>query len=246
MAKNLDITLDQFIDLLVLFRDAQSEDAAPEPDAEPEKPAKEKGKKGKGKKDKKGKKGKKAKDDEAEPAAETEEVDEERKARLTATNIRTLRKWAKAAGYDAAAVDGAEKPQLVDSLMDEEFIEGFDEAPDEEADDAAEETAEEEAAEGEGGDEYTREELEGMNLTELKKIARDSGWTAADYKGWEQPDLVTALLGEEEEPAAEVYTKADFKAMDEKELRALAKDWDVKVKKGDDKKAVIKALIASQ
>lgn len=96
-------------------------------------------------------------------------------------------------------------------------------------------------AEGSDSDVKTREELEAMGYNDLKAYAKSIGITAVGKK----PDLIEAILGEAGEEAGDeggedyAETLATYE-MDE--LKDIAKEMSVTVKKGMKKDALVKAL----
>lgn len=210
-----------------------------------------------------------------------EEVVEEatdREAELMKTNIRTLRKMAIELGFDEDEVADADKETLVESIIEEggdtttdadadtdeddetEDVEDVEDAEDAEDDDDAEEDAEEDEEEEDEDDEeeddeeaegYTREDLEGLTLAALKKIAKEEfGETTASLKGLDTDDIIDLILGEgdeeeeEDEDEEEGLTEEDLEAMSLAEVKAVAKDNGVAVKSGMKKADIIEAIFA--
>lgn len=106
------------------------------------------------------------------------------------------------------------------------------EEPAEEEEDDEEEEDEEEDEDADG---VSREDLEAMTLTALRKVARtDYELTAADYKGMDKDALIDLILEtadgvedeeedeDEDEEEGELSRKEELEAMSEKELRKIA------------------------
>lgn len=213
----------------------------------------------------------------AKPSAKVdkEEVVEEatdREAELMKTNIRTLRKMAIELGFDEDEVADADKETLVESIIeeggdtttdadadadedDEADVEDAEDAEDDDAEEDAEEDEEEEDEDDEEDDEeaegYTREDLEGLTLAALKKIAKEEfEETTASLKGLDTDDIIDLILGEgdeeeeEDEDEEEGLTEEDLEAMSLAEVKAVAKDNGVAVKAGMKKADIIEAIFA--
>jgi hypothetical protein len=167
-------------------------------------------------------------DDEVEelPALDQETVE--------ALSIKDLRATAKKyLGDDAPKT----KADILEALS--EFYDADEDSEDED------ESDEDETDEEEG---YTREELEEMDLKQLRKIAKDSDFSASDIKGLDQDALVDLLLGEDDDDEdddddsdddededdddeeVEELDEDALKAMSVTELKNLAKEIGVKVK----------------
>lgn len=210
----------------------------------------------------------------AKPSAKVdkEEVVEEatdREAELMKTNIRTLRKMAIELGFDEDEVADADKETLVESIIEEggdtntdadadedDETEDVEDAEDAEDDDAEEDEDEEEDEDDEEEDDeeaegYTREDLEGLTLAALKKIAKEEfEETTASLKGLDTDDIIDLILGEgdeeeeEDEDEEEGLTEEDLEAMSLAEVKAVAKDNGVAVKAGMKKADIIEAIFA--
>lgn len=208
-------------------------------------------------------------------AAKPQSAYDARKAKLEGTNIVALRQMALDLAFEDEDVKDADKGDLVEAILGEEFdeegnpIQAEDEAEEpeeEEAEEEAEEEGDEEEEEGDG-EAFSRDELEGMSLRDLKSIAKDAGYEASELKGLDQDGVIDLLVeegeaeaededeaeDEEEEESEEaeaeaeeeedVYTEDDLNAMDTKELRALAKEWEIKVPAGSKKADIIDLLL---
>jgi hypothetical protein len=89
---------------------------------------------------------------------------------------------------------------------------------------------------------YTQEELEDLDLKQLRAIAKEGGATSADVKGLDQDALIELILGEsdedeededeegDEEDETEELDEDALNAMSLTELKSLAKELEVKVK----------------
>lgn len=128
-------------------------------------------------------------------------------------------------------------------LGDEDDDEDEDDEEEDEEDDEDEddEDDEEDEDEDEGLD---RDDLEEMDLKELRKVYRENGGAAADYKGLDQDALIDLILGEDEEEDeddedededdeddedVEELDEDALKAMTNKDLLALAVELEIKV-----------------
>lgn len=217
----------------------------------------------------------------AEPEPETDdEADEddpqaERRAELKRKRIDSLRKIAIDLGFPKKDVNATtDKDVLIESILadeaesgdepedepdEDEADEAEDEADDEDADEDEDDESDEEDEDEDSEDEeegYDRETLEGMNLRELKVVAKEAGYSTADIKGLDQDGLVDFLLGEdaeegdddedeeEAEDEGDEYTEEELLAMKPAELRALAKEWGIKVPPtAKTAKAIVKHLV---
>lgn len=125
--------------------------------------------------------------------------------------------------------------------------EEVDEDDDEEAAEDDDEEVEDEVAE------VTREDLEDLGLREIKKIARDSGWSAADLKGLDVDAIIDLILGEEDldddedededEDEEGELTEEEVRAMSLAEVKSLAKEMGVRVKPGTSKDDIIDMIL---
>src|SRR5690606_32517701 len=64
-------------------------------------------------------------------------------------------------------------------------------------DDDDEEEVEAEDEDEDGSDTYTRDDLEGMGLRELKRVAKELGWEASDLKGLDADAIIDTIMGED-------------------------------------------------
>lgn len=214
--------------------------AEPEAEVEEAAPAKAKAK---------AKKGAAAKKDEA-PAKD----EKGRRKQLSKMDDDALRALVIGYDYEEDEVADADTSDLVDAIISEEFPDAdeADEAEDEDEDEADDdEDEDDEDDEDEDEETLTREDLEGLNLRELKAKAKEAGYATADLKGLDQDGIIDLLVGDaesededeaEEEEESEWYTEAQLKAMTIAELRALADEYEVD-HEGVKKPALVKALL---
>lgn len=119
---------------------------------------------------------------------------------------------------------------------DEEEFEDEDEADEDDDEDESDEEDEDEEEDDEEEDEgFTREELEGMSLAQLRKLAKEEGHTAAEYRKLDQDALVDLLAGDEEdgdedeEEDEEEIDEDTLRAMDLPQLKKVAAELELKV-----------------
>lgn len=186
------------------------------------------------------------------------------KASLSAMSIKGLRALAVEEGYADEDVADASKSDLLDALYEEYGLNGDkkdDDADEDTEDEADEDTESEEDDEDEADEEededgtYSKEDLEAMSLAELKALAKESEYTAADIRGLDHDALVDLLLGEDEdeeeaeedeaEPEGdeEDLTEDDLKAMSLADLKALAKEYDIRLRAGMKKDDIVEAIL---
>lgn len=176
--------------------------------------------------------------------AATDKYDREEIEGLPIGDLRTL---AKDLGLDEQKVkksilDEMEAKGLFTDSEDEEDEEEFededeaDEDDDEDAEDEDEEDDEEEDEdeEDEESEGYDREELEGMSLVELKKLAKEEGHAASVYRKMDQDALIDLLAGDDDEDAEddeeeEEIDEDTLKAMDLGQLKKVAAELELKV-----------------
>ena len=160
-------------------------------------------------------------EDEEEVEVTREQVEE-----ATAAGIKALR--------ELAAEVGIEETKKADILA------AFDELlGDEEDEDEEEDEEDEEVEEDDDDEDEDRDELEEMDLKEVRKVARDAGFSASDYKGMDQDAIIDLILGEDEEEEEDEDEEDDeeveeldedaLKAMTQKDLIGLAKELEIKV-----------------
>lgn len=147
---------------------------------------------------------------------------------------------------DDADTDEDDEADVEDAEDAEDDAEEDEEEEDE--DDEEEDDEEEDDEEAEG---YTREDLEGLTLAALKKIAKEEfEETTASLKGLDTDDIIDLILGEgdeeeeEDEDEEEGLTEEDLEAMSLAEVKAVAKDNGVAVKAGMKKADIIEAIFA--
>lgn len=150
--------------------------------------------------------------------------------------IKELRALAERLGLDEVKMKNGILSELeAKGHFGEEEEDEDDEEPDEdEADDEEEEDEDEEEG-------YTREELEEMDLKQLRATAKSEGHSAADYRGMDQDALIDLILGEadedeededDEEDEEEEFEEIDedaLKAMDLTQLKGIAKEMDITI-----------------
>lgn len=199
------------------------------------------------------------------PAKKATDPRAEREAELQGKTVKALRKICLDLDFEDEDVADAEKADLIDAILQEEFpddAEAEAEDDEDEVEDEDEEEDEEDEDSEEGEEAYTREELEGMNLRELKALAKEAGYAAADLKGLDQDAVVDLLLEESEEDEDEeeeeedeedesdededAYTEEDLQGMSATELRALAKEWEIKIPRGTGKDGIIALLLEEE
>ena len=124
---------------------------------------------------------------------------------------------------------------------------------DDDDDDADDDDAEDEGADD---DQYTRDDLLGMTLAELKALAKEVGFTVADLRGMDKDAIADAVLALYDEADESDEDEADEDADDEEELdedalnamslaelKTLAKELGIRVKAGTAKDDVIELIL---
>src|SRR6185369_15609232 len=198
--------------------------------------------------------------DEAEASGTDEEADEEtsaidaRRAELEDMTPAALRKLAKAAEFDPKDIKAAPVEQLVENLLEAEFGDAEDDEDEDEEDseESEDEDAEDEEEEKDDGeDDYTREDLLAMSLSDLKNLAVQLGKadSKADLKGQDKDTVADLILeddeeSEDEEGEDDYYTREDYEAMKIDELKALADQCGISYKKTVKAAELIDALEA--
>lgn len=216
----------------------------------------------------KGKKGKPApepEDDDDEDEEEDDESDEDddedeeededegrdaREAELKKMTVKALQKIAISHDFDESEVKGASKGDLIDAILDEEFSDDEDADEDEDEDDESEDES------------YNRDDLEGMTLAALKRLAKDEfDLSASDIKGLDKDGIIDLILGEDDEDESdededededdeddesEGYTEDELEELSLADLKNIAKEWGLKVKAGSKAPAYIEAILAAQ
>jgi hypothetical protein len=179
------------------------------------------------------------------PAAEPESDEEEgplsrdEVAALTVTELRAL---AVELGLEEQKVKAGILAELDESGYygdDEDESDEDDEAEveeDEEEEDGDSDSDSDEEDDEEG---LTREDLEGMDLKELKALAKQEGHALKDYRSLDQEGLIELLMGEDEsdeeedeedsEEEAEELDEDALNAMNLAELKKLAGELGVKI-----------------
>lgn len=174
-------------------------------------------------------------DEEEDEEEGDEEFDQEaRQAELAKMRITALRKMAIELGFPEDEVAEADKDTLAESIAEAE------------AEDAGGEDAEDEEADEEEEDDEGDEDYESMTIAELRAAAKEAGYSAADIKGLKKDEIIDLLNsdeeGEEEEEDEEDededgddeewYTEEDLEDSSLAELKAICKDYSIKVPRG--------------
>lgn len=186
-------------------------------------------------------------EDEDDEEVEEVELTQEMIDTAAGEGIKSLRTLAQEVLGEDAPTKKAEILEALAELVEE------DEEEDEDDEDEVEEVEEDDEADEDDEDEddedeeegYDRDELEELDLKALRKIAKEEGHSAADYKGMDQDALIDLILGEEEaededEDEDEEVEELDEDALNEmsqKELLGLAKELGVKVPKAQQKQS---------
>jgi hypothetical protein len=122
--------------------------------------------------------------------------------------------------------------------------------------------------ESEGGEDYwTRDQLEGKSLRELKQIALDLEWGQADVKGLDVDGLIDLIVGdwsdedsdesdddddeiieddediEDEDEDAGELTEEELRAMSLAEIKKLAREMGVRFKPGTSKDDIVELIL---
>lgn len=235
----------ELLDLMELLEsqlemaDGASDDDADDEDEEEVKPARRNAAKTAAKTPRKKAAAKPADDDEDD---DEDDVDDDEDSTLTRESLagkglRELKRIGMDAGHTAADMKGLTVDSLIDLLVGDE---------DEDVDDEDVEDEDDEAEEEDG---WTREALEGMGLREVKKHAREAGYSTADLKGLDVDAVVDLLVGEEDddeddaEEDEEELTEDDLREMSLAELKKLAKENKVRIKPGTSKGDIIDLIL---
>lgn len=178
----------------------------------------------------------------AEPVRE---LDEEKTRALSIAELRAL-----------ASELGLEEQKLKSGILAELEEKGFfdgedaddeDEEEDVEEDDTDEDDEDEEDEDDEEDDLPSRDELEEMDIKELRALAKTEGHKLADYKGLDQEGLITLILGEDEEDdeddEEEEVDEDQLRAMPLDELKALAKEMGVRVPRNVKQPALVELIL---
>lgn len=138
-----------------------------------------------------------------------------------------------------------------DEDEDDDESEEEDDDADDDGDEEDEDEEEDEAEEEDEDEELDRDDLNAMGLRELKALAKDRlDLTNDDLKGKDKDTIIDMLLGDdadeddddEDEDGEDYYTVDELKAMPENELKALAKEWKVKLPPKATKAQIVKIL----
>jgi len=186
----------------------------------------------------------KAKEVEEEPVVDAPVGRAAREAELKKARITSLKKIAKEAGFEPEDIDGAEKAELIEALLDDEFPEDGDDA----ADDATDESE---------AEEYTEAILKKTNIKELRRIAvEEKGAEKEDVEDADKAEIIEFILSEDDgddvdeeeekdDDEEEYLTEADLKKMDLKQLKVTAKEYGVKPPIGIKAPALIDLILAA-
>jgi len=99
---------------------------------------------------------------------------------------------------------------------------------------------------------WTREQLDGKSLAELKKIAKELEWTAADMKGLDVDGLIDLITGEGDEDDDEGedesdddadITEDDLRNMSLSEVKKVAREMGVRFKPGTSKDDIVDLIL---
>lgn len=134
---------------------------------------------------------------------------------------------------DAADEDDDEIEEDDDDTEYEDGVEEEEEEADEEDDDSEEEEEEGDDSDDDEDEGYSREELEGKTLNELRSIAKAEGISPTKFRGMDVEGLIDLIVGDEDEADdgedAEELDEDALKAMSIQELFELAKELDIEV-----------------
>lgn len=135
----------------------------------------------------------------------------------------------------------------------------------EDDDEDIDEDDEDESDDGES-DYWTRDQLDGKSLAELKQIAKDLEWTAADIKGLDVDGLIDLIVGESDEDEDEDeeddsedlsdddsdededsddsdLTEDDLRSMSLTEVKKVARELGVRFKPGTSKDDIVDLIL---
>jgi hypothetical protein len=192
--------------------------------------------------------------------------DDERTARqeeLEGMSIAALRKVAMKLDFAKEDVQDADAETLIENILDAEFGDDDEEDEDEADDDDTDDEEDEDEADDDDTDDeededddeagYTADDLQGMSLAALRKVAKDEyGVAAGDLKGLDKDGIVDLLLGdddtddEDEDEDFDGYDEDDLAEMSLAELKDIANEWGLKVKPGSKSPTYVKAILAAQ
>jgi len=194
----------------------------------------------------------------AEPEPEEDEDDEEeeeefdqeaRQAELAKMRITALRKMAIELGFPEDEVAEADKDTLAESIAEAEAEDAGVAGDDEDADD------EEDEDEEEGEDEDEEQDYESMTIAELRAAAKEAGYGTGDLKGLKKNDIIDLLNSDEEDEEEEEdeededgddeewYTEEDLEDLSLAELKAICKDYEIKVPRGAKQADLVDAIV---
>lgn len=190
-----------------------------------------------------------AEDDDEEEEDEIQYYTEDELTELSARELREEAeffevKLTKARGGKKGKITGKKRAKLIEAIM-AKYPEGVleEEEEDEEGDDDTED--------------WTRKDLNDMTGDELLEVAeaweidvskkRRKELLKENDKRWMVEVILTAQEGGDiEDVGADLYTKKELKGFEEKELREIAKDWELPLKKNTKKPYLIKAILKFQ
>ena len=140
--------------------------------------------------------------------------------------------------------EGKTKSRIVEYIGEDSDDEEDEEDSDDEEDDEEDSGDEEDEEDDEEGDDEEDEDFESMTLKELKALAKERGIKVG--KKMDKDAIIEALEDsdedEEDEEDEEDDEGEDYSAMSLKDLKALARENGIKVKKGMGKDEIIEAL----
>lgn len=190
------------------------------------------------------------------------DADEDVEAELRKMSVAALRKRAVALGFEPDDVKGAKKEDLIEAIL-EDINEGGDDDGDSDSDDAddADDDADSDDDDSDSDEDERREELEGMSIAALRKLAREEPVSAkpAEVRTMDKEALIDLILdseadddsdsdmdGEPDEDGEDGYTKDELDAMDKDELLEVFEEWGLDLPAKKVKPALIKAILAAQ
>lgn len=183
-----------------------------------------------------------------EDEGEDEEEGTLTKADLEGKTIRQLRTIAINMGFLKDDVKDADKESLIISIIDP--------AGDDEDDEDEEDADEAPAEESEIDTDALTAKFEKLTLPALKKVAREEyGFKAPDYKDMDKDAVIELILekidgsdveDDDDDDDDAPYTEDELNEMPMSELKAICKEWGVKIKIGEKKPAHVKAILDAQ
>jgi hypothetical protein len=134
--------------------------------------------------------------------------------------------------------EGKNKARIVEFIGEDEGDDSDDEDDDDDDEDEDDDSDDEEDDEDEGEEDY-----ESMSLKDLKALAKEKGIKVT--KGMGKDEIIEALEeaeDDDEEDDEDEEDEVDYSSMSLKDLKALAREKGIKVKKGMGKDEIIEAL----